>query len=243
MKKKKLANYKDPLISAIENNLISFDSLERARLKIAKLKSDYVISKKHDESDVDGMMLWIHDFRVSSSEREQGYRGNFALIQINKSKGKHFLTLEKVDIPIKNHPIKKRNKYKHPDWGHPILRKYVKKAWFFQNQQEARDTLASLYKLYPEVAIPATEDMLYIEVFSKQKDPPFHRIVILVEKDEISGSYLLNYYENHASSRWLDTKTYEQHDSVFTYAFGEKSVINQSFLSLADLPNADIEKE
>src|SRR5262249_24616619 len=69
------------------------------------------------------IQFWIENFDVSSDEREQGYRGHFArTVVTDKGRGLYDLALEKVQVPLNQHPQKKRPKQRHPDWGHPALR-------------------------------------------------------------------------------------------------------------------------
>lgn len=223
-----------PKIRAILAKLYKFDSLKEARQKLYTLKEEFVSSSKYDEENPeDRLTLWIRDFNVSQELIQQGYKGNFGKISIVELRDKYVFKLEKIDIPLKNHPQRKREKQKHPDWGYYILRSYVKKQIGIPILEDARELLSSLYKDYPQVTIKATEDRLYTEVYSKEHDPPFERIIIWIDKDDSSDLFYLRYSENYSSTRWLDTKVYEHHDSVFIYAFGEKSIVDQSVTSLA----------
>jgi hypothetical protein len=141
--------------------------------------------------DPDQVVLWIRGL-VTADEAKQGYRGNYArLVVVPASAGRWMVKAEKLDIPLRSHPEKDRERLGNPDWGHKTIRlaegnPHGSKPKIYRTRAIAEEKLAELKREYPRSAhVPGT---LFINVFTsgvKGVTP------IRLQIQERSGGYVL----------------------------------------------------
>ena len=148
-------------------------------------------SKSHE------IILWVKGYGLTKEEEEEGFLGNFGRIYIKKTEeGKFTLLLEKIEKPIRLHPQKKRNRHKHPNWAHHVLRK-IKKGHVYTIPTEATEDLEILHEEFPDISIPA-KGKLFIMVYKKPEnegDIPVEKIV-LEQKLMQDGTVIIEWKAN-----------------------------------------------
>ena len=197
-KQKKIATVRNPSVEAVVKQLLRLPDEATALRKIEQMRGHFVVSKQNiEESDTPHLMMWIKGFDVSDEELKKGFLGHFAIIAPKKLPDDRWtLTPTKVELELGKHPQKKyqAKKQRHPNWGHPILRK-IKKGIDGVDLEDAVAYLMKLHEEYPEASIPG--DMkLYLMIYAKAEkgDRPIKKYVFEVVQKEIG--YSVVYEEN-----------------------------------------------
>lgn len=194
--KKKIATVKNPVVQAVSQGLFRFENEEQAKDLFKRISNNFIISKEQDK-DGSTIRLWIKGFSITPEEKKEGFLGNYAVIKIEKKDKKFTLTAEKQVVELKRHPQKIRPKQKHPDWGHPILRKVLKKK-SYKTMEEAEKDIQRLHEEFPEISIPGG-DKLYLMVYNKDlakaNNNPTQKIILKIHPLD-TGEFVINYVEN-----------------------------------------------
>jgi hypothetical protein len=182
-KKKTLANIKSPVIDAVIHGRYSFSTQATAQEKLDQLEERFVRSSLADSVDEsEATVLWIRGYDLTDEEKKQGCVGNYAVIKVEETPdGKFAIQARKLPIEVARHPQRKRQKGKHPDWGYWVLRR-VKKGWRYNSIEEAYSDLMKLVEDFPEVSIPA-QNQIYTIIYRKMPDDslPLFRVILEVE--------------------------------------------------------------
>lgn len=152
----KYATTLHPTIAAVVDEKYFFASESKARERLAQLKSQFVFSREGVGEQADHSVIWIKGYALSDDETERGYVGNFAHLTIQPSGDGFTLVASKVPRPITSHPQRKRLTSKHPNWGHPFLRR-VKKGGAkvtYLTEADAQADLDRFHHEFPETSIP-----------------------------------------------------------------------------------------
>ncbi|MGB1540548.1 MAG: hypothetical protein ACPG80_06275, partial [Rickettsiales bacterium] len=125
---KRYATTRHPTVAAAIAGTYRFVDEAHAKKQLQLLRDHFVLSRQQsEESDDSGLILWIKGYQVDTREKKAGFTGNYAVVQIQKTKdGKFTLETHKLESELKYHPQRKRPNHKHPNWGHPILRSVKK---------------------------------------------------------------------------------------------------------------------
>lgn len=197
MAKKMPENYatiEKPVIEAVVNELFRFETPKQAVDQLEAIRSSFITSREQTEDNKVSVRLWIKGYALTEDEIKEGYLGHFATIRYKEVKGKKIaLYAEKDNVPLKTHPQKKRQKARHPNWGHPILRG-VKKKKTYKTIEEAQKQIQLLHEEFPEVSIPCTHKM-YVMIYQRGPEgtaggPPVQKWVLNIKVDE-NGAYFL----------------------------------------------------
>jgi hypothetical protein len=192
-----------PIIDACTHELFRLETDEQAIKRLENIAHNFIIAKKQLEEDQFSVSLWIKGYSVSKEEKEQGYLGNFATLRYRKTGAKLTIYAEKDEVELKLHPQKKREKQKHPNWGHPLLRQ-IKKELKYTEPEEPQELFMRLHEQFPETSIPCT-NKLYLMVYSKkegEKIPKIVKFVFTIEVDKKDGGgYKIIYRENNYSPK------------------------------------------
>lgn len=192
-KTRRYATVLHPTIGAVIAGTYRFATEEQARQQLGIFRDNFVLSKHQGAAEHENnILLWIKGYMVNSSEKSNGWTGNYCAIGIVKrADGKFTLEGRKVESDLKYHPQRQRPKHKHPNWGHPILRS-VKKKRIYQTVEAAQAELQQLHEEYPEVTIPLT-NKLYLIIYSRQQNPPAQKFVLELKVDDEGGFYIDSY--------------------------------------------------
>ncbi len=194
--KKRIATVKNPVIQAVSQGLFRFENEEQAKDLFKRISNNFIISKEQDK-DGNTIKIWIKGFSITPEEKKEGFLGNYASIKIVQKDKKFTLTAEKQVVELKRHPQKIRPKQKHPDWGHPILRRVLKKK-AYKTMEEAEKDIQRLHEEFPEISIPGG-DKLYLMVYNKDlaksNTNPTQKIILKIHPTD-TGEFLINYVEN-----------------------------------------------
>ena len=200
-KQKKSATVRNPSIEAVVKELLRLPNEQSALDKMENIREHFVVSKQQIEDGKNpSLMLWIKGFDVSSEELKKGYLGHFAVIAPKMLEDKKFtLTATKVEFELAKHPQRKyqAKKQRHPNWGHPVLRK-IKKGVKNVSLEEAASMLIKLHEEYPDASIPG-DLKLYLMIYQKPNkgEKPIKKYVFEIEQDlEHEGQCDIIYYEN-----------------------------------------------
>ncbi len=176
-------------IAAVINGAYHFDTLFQATKKLDSFKRLFTVASEQEENpEIPSLILWIRHYDVSEEEAHKGAIGNFCHIKIEKaSDGLFTLVANKLVTEPRFHPMRKRQKARCPNWGHPILRA-MKNGHQYATIEEVNDALQSLHLEYPETTIPAS-NKLYIMVFSRSEDPknPIKKYVLEIKHVQGGG--------------------------------------------------------
>lgn len=205
-KQKKTATVRNPSIEAVVKQLLRLPSEEMALKKMAGIRSHFVVSKQHiEQSDTPNLMLWIKGFEVSKAELKEGYLGHFAVIAPKKLPDDRWtLTATKIEFELAKHPQRKyqAKKQRHPNWGHPLLRK-IKKGISDLTLEEGVAMLMKLHEEYPDASIPG-ELKLYLMIYKKadKGEKPITKWVFeMVDMVESPGLYRITCATNEPSQK------------------------------------------
>lgn len=193
-KQRKYATTRHPLIEAVCEGLFQLETKTQAEARMKELRDQFVFSRDQVEGEADAARLWIRGYSVSDEEKNEGYRGQFAIVRVfQKDDGKWTLITEKDPVHVDKHPQKERPKQTHPDWGHPLLRE-IKKGSVYESMDEAYGILEKLHVGFPETSIPG-KDKLHIIIYQKREDgPPVQKYTFRVElapEDKGAGFVIL----------------------------------------------------
>lgn len=198
VKQKKIATVRNPTIEAVVKQLLRLPDEAAALRKMEALKAHFVVSKMQiPNPNMKSLTMWIKGFEVTDAELVEGYHGHFAAIAPKRlPDGKYALAATKMHIDIKLHPTKKYQpvKQRHPNWGHPLLRR-IKKEEIFETLEDAASVLVKLHEEYPDASIPG-ELKLYLMVFAKapKGEMPIKKWVFEIERMEQGAK--ITYQEN-----------------------------------------------
>lgn len=203
-KQKKAATTRNPSIEAVVKQLLRLPSEAEAVKKMNSLRKHFVVSKQHiEQSDTPNLMLWIKGFEVSKAELNDGFLGHFAVIAPKQlPDGRWTLTATKLWLELAKHPQKKyqAKKQRHPNWGHPVLRK-IKKGVDGLSLEEGVGMLMKLHEEYPDASIPG-ELKLYLMIYKKadKGEKPITKWVFeMAEQSE--GIYRITYKTNEPQEK------------------------------------------
>jgi hypothetical protein len=199
-KKLRVGTIHSPILEAATQSRFRFPDEETAKARLETIKDQFILSKEQPEDG--SLRLWIRGFALTKDEKKQGYRGNFAVIDVAKladEESKWTLKATKEPVELKLHPQKERPKQKHPDWGHPVLRR-IKKNELFETLEEAEGLLTQLHEDFPEVTIPGS-GKLYAIIYQKQKGGPPVQKYVFDLKAMPDGGFRIFYSENKRQKR------------------------------------------
>lgn len=172
----------NPLVQAIIGERFRFRTEAQAIERLKRISTQF---ETLSGDNVLPVTLWIRGYELTPEEEQKGYLGNFALLRAKQLEdGLYTVYATKVEIDLSEHPRKKRPKHKHPNWGHPVLRRiHAEEEW--ESVDAARWGLINLHEEFPEISIPASEDRLYIIVYDKtlidKGEMPILKIILDVE--------------------------------------------------------------
>ncbi len=196
-----VANVRHPIIDACVNEMFRLKDIDQAIHRLKNISKNFIISKNQEEPENKedfSVRLWIKGFAVNGTERKSGYLGNFAVLKFRKtSDDKYTIYAVKELIELNNHPQKKRNQEKHPNWGHPLLRE-IKKKSIYETSDDPQNIFMALHEEFPEVSIPCT-NKLYLMVYSRKdgnKNPKVEKYVFTIHPNKKGGGYYIDYREN-----------------------------------------------
>lgn len=206
------ANALTPQMAAAVNGLWRFASQQAAVEKLKRITSAVVVVKQ-EEPDETQVTLWLHNFELTPEEEQKGYLGHYATLRVEAIKGDedgHYTIIaEKLERPLKNHPLRKRTAARCPNWGHPILRA-IQKGKNYPTVEAAQADLTALQLEYPETTIPAA-NKLYLMIFSRRETPeqPIKKYVLEI-KNLQGGGFTMEWRENDHKPRATTAKTEEK---------------------------------
>lgn len=180
--KKRIASLQDPMLEAIEASMFRFERESQAVSLMQRLSQQFVISKDQDRIDVSKpptLKLWVRGYRVTEEEQAKGFRGHFVKISVKTVEGgKVTLVGEKQEVALKLHPQKERPKFRHPNWGHPILRA-AQRGKIYTDIELARTELLRLHEEFPETSIPG-RDKVHLMIYSRESNPPIRKCTVRI---------------------------------------------------------------
>ena len=107
-KTKRIMRSDNPIIQACLGELFRFSSPIQIETRLRSLRRQFVCV---DGDEHDSLILWVHDFQITSNEDTQGFVGHFACISGKTLlDGALTLSITKVPMPLADHPHKKRPK-------------------------------------------------------------------------------------------------------------------------------------
>lgn len=180
--KKSLAHVKSPVIDALIHQRFVFTNRADAVEKIRQIEQRFVRSSLAESVTPETTVVWIRGFQLTGEEEKSGCIGNYAVVQADQTPdGKYTLIARKLPVEPARHPVRKRRKGKHPDWGYWVLRR-VQKNWRYGSIDEAYGDLMKLAEDFPEVSIPS-QNKLYTIIYRKTTDGslPLFRVILEVE--------------------------------------------------------------
>ena len=197
MKKKHYAFAEHETIQAMVHSLFRFQTLEQAQLITNKFAEEFSLAPKFsDPLDKKSFVLWVRGLDVSEEQRKQGYLGNFGRITMHSiPSGKWTLTLARMDIALRHHPLKKSVPKPHPNMGHPVIRAASrKKTW--PSMQAAAEQLMKLHEEFPEISVPGLNKLKIMTYVRAEKgQSPVQRLELqVVKRDE--GVYIIEIKQN-----------------------------------------------
>jgi hypothetical protein len=211
-KKKKLATVRNPTIEAVVKQLLRLPDEQSALGRLESLRAYFVTSNKQiTETKTPSVLLWIKGFEVSNAELAKGYHGHFAVVTYKRlPDGKYTLTATKITMDLKHHPERKYQpvRQRHPNWGHPVLRK-IKKNLPYATIEDAAVLLVKLHEEYPDASIPG-EMKLYLMIFDRTDDgrKPIKKWIFEI-KPTTGEQYIIEYRENIHTSPLLKPKAHD----------------------------------
>lgn len=193
------ATHKHPLIEAIIHELYRFHSQAQAFERMQSLRLIFTVAKQQiNNPNAPSLILWIKGYGISPEDKKNGVMGNFAVISIKHLDGGIFtLTMFKMEVDLKFHPMRRVVKAAHPNWGHPILRR-IQKEELLEDVEDARKLLQALNKAYPQSSILCT-NKLYIIIFSRENadtKTPTHKYVLEI-KAQAEGGFRIHFEKNN----------------------------------------------
>jgi hypothetical protein len=197
----KVASTRHPTIEAIISGNYYFANLRKVKSKIDSLRDNFRFAKGSSEET--GYLLWIRGFGLEEGEEEKGFMGHYAEIIIKELDDGYTLIAEKREFPLSKHPQKKRLQSKHPNWGHPFLRrvKQGKAGAIHPDAEAAQADLNRFHKEFPETTIPGNLRVFaHVYVASGGDIGGGHIQKIVVEAQEtLDGTYKLFWHPNYRS--------------------------------------------
>ncbi len=202
------ATANDATIEAVIHEMFRFTSIEQAKARLKAINETFITSKHQfdsvPEAKENTLILWIKGYSVTEEEDEQGFYGHYAMVAIKEIKGgKYTLHATKLESELKRHPQRKLVKQKHPNWGHPVLRKLKAGKELFTKIEEAQKLLERLHEDFPEVSIP-TPTKLHLMIYSAASKPAVKKHVLEI-KASPSGGFIIECRESEIKKK-LDKK-------------------------------------
>jgi len=197
------ATTRNPLIQAVVKGLYRFKKTSDAKAVLDGIRTQFTLAKQQPEEAKDRcVIIWIEGFKLSKSEKEEGYKGHYALVSYHKTEDKLFYTItsEKLDTDLKYHPKRNHVNERMPNWGHPILRA-IKKGKVYADKQEAMIDLQKLQVQYPTTSVPGTNKLLLM-IFSRKadaKNPVSKHVLDIVPNKEGEGFIIVEKKRNFQS--------------------------------------------
>ncbi len=197
-KRKGYATIRHPNIEAVTEALFRLESIDQAKERLNSISDYFIISKDQPdpEEGVQPLKLWIKGYGLTPEDEAKGFLGHYAIVRaVRLDNGVYTLTAEKVVMAPRFHPQRVRPKRKHPDWGHPILRK-IRKGITFATVEEGQTMLQDLHQQFPEVTIP-NANKLFCIIYQKREDAskPVQKFVFTIEVLS-EGGYTIQWREN-----------------------------------------------
>ena len=196
MKKDKLkyASVNNPVIAAAIQGLYSFTNQIQAKKFLKQIIDHHIISKVPEKLDNEATM-WIKGYELSEEQKYEGYKGNFGIFRVvQKDRTKFTIAVEKIEVEIKNHPVREYKKKDNPNWGHPVLRA-IKKKKIYNKIEDAQRDLLFLQEEFPMVSIPAA-GKLYTMIYEKVGDKSKVNKYVLELQNTPEGKYFISFKLN-----------------------------------------------
>lgn len=197
MTKKNYAFADHETVQAMLHSLFRFQTLEQAQMITNKFAEEFTLAPKmSDPLDKKSFVLWVHNLELTEKEKKEGFVGNFAKITMHQiPSGKWTMTLTKMDVPLRKHPMRKPVPRRHPNMGHPVMRAASRNK-VFPTMQDAAAQLMSLHEEFPEISVPGLNKlkiMTYVKA-EKGKSPVQRLELCVIKKDE--GHYVIEIRQN-----------------------------------------------
>ena len=197
MTKKNYAFADHETIQAMVHSLFRFQTLEQAQMITNKFAEEFTLAPKmSDPLDKKSFVLWVHNLELTDKEKKEGFLGNFGRITMHQiPSGKWTMTLTKMDVPLRKHPMRKPVPRRHPNMGHPVMRAAARNK-VFTTMQDAAAQLINLHEEFPEISVPGLNKlkiMTYVKA-EKGKSPVQRLELQVVKKDE--GHYIIEIRQN-----------------------------------------------
>ena len=197
MKKKHYAFSEHETIQAMLHSLFRFQTLEQAQNISNKFAEEFTLAPKlSDPLDKKSFVLWVRGLELTDEQVKQGFLGNFGRITMHPlPTGKWTLTLTKMDVPLRKHPLRKPVPRPHPNMGHPVIRAATRqKVW--PTMQDAADQLMKLHEEFPEISVPGINKLKIMTYAKAEKGKsPVQRLELQVVKRG-DGIYLIEIKQN-----------------------------------------------
>ena len=199
-RQKTYATTHHPPIAAIINRKWFFPSIEKANARLQSIRDHFVFSKAETDQDQKNI-LWIKGFALDEDDKENGYWGHFAILNIEKTSRGYTMSASKLNRSLAHHPQRARHKSKHPNWGHPLLRRIKKggNAATHDTASEAQSWLDSFHEEFPEATIPG-EGQLFAHVYVREGGDigggHIQKIVLKIQ-DDIDGRFRIYWHPNY----------------------------------------------
>lgn len=189
---KHYAHFEHETVQAMLHSLFRFQTAMQAQLVSNRFADEVILSPRmSDPKDRRAIILWVRDLDVTEEQRQEGYLGNYAKISLLQlPNGKWTLSMTRIDMPLKRHPVKANLSRRYPNTGHPVIRG-VERAKKYPTMQAANDVLMAMHEEFPEVSVPGV-NRLRIKMYQKAEKGmnPVQRVELTVAKlDE--GEYVI----------------------------------------------------
>ena len=197
MNKKNYAFAAHESVQAMIHSLFRFQTLEQAQMITNKFAEEFTLAPKmSDPLDKKSFVLWVHSLELTEKEKQEGFLGNFGRITMHQiPSGKWTLTLTKLNVPLRKHPMRKPVARRHPNMGHPVMRAALRTKKF-TTMQEAGEQLMNLHEEFPEISVPGLNKlkiMTYVKATKGQS--PVQRLELqVIKRDE--GEYVIEIRQN-----------------------------------------------
>lgn len=214
------ASVRHPPIAAIIKGLYRFENEKTALKRLEALRGRYVLSRRQGIKIKDDdprkpkidpnkeIVLWIRGFQITKHEEEKGYLGNFATLHVKDMWDQRYtIKADKLIVEPKFHPQRKRLQKRHPNWGHPIMRK-IQGEFLYPTVTEAAQDLQRLHEEFPDISIP-TGDKLYIMAYTRkgtEGGAPIKKLVLEI-KLRPDGKCTIEWRENVKKPRSATPQT------------------------------------
>lgn len=194
MKKRYYNSESGSLLRSIRLGKATFPTRIDAIRVVESIKQKYICRKPPDDGAWRrGVVeLWIRNFEVTPEEKKRGARGNYAKMYTKRLPDNTFtIAVDKIPVPVKNHPQRTRQRHPHPNFGHPVLRAVTNRQ-AYDSRDEAYDRLASLHDEFPN-GTKLFRTGLNVYVFSRDRNNPGKSPIVdvFLHVKEIDGRYYI----------------------------------------------------